>query len=124
MAMEEDLVARLRLLLPGVPVDFGWNAQGVTEPRVVLTVASERTQYTHAGPSGYVQTMVQIDVHAQGYAAARAMARTIEGDLSGLKAGLILGAFKLGGRDAQPDLGPGETLARISEDYMIHHNQE
>lgn len=124
MTMEEDLRGRLQLALPGTPVDWGWNAQGKGTPRVVLTVVSDLPNMTHDGPSGYVQTRVQVDIFAAGYAAAKKAARAIETELSGLRAGLILGAFKVGGRDFPPDLGAGETLARISEDYMIHHNQE
>lgn len=122
--MEEDLRGRLQLAVPGLPVDWGWNAQGAGTPRVVLTMVSDVPNYTHDGPSGYVQSRVQIDVMAEDYATAKATARVIEADLSGLRAGLILGAFKTGSRDFPPDLGAGETLARISEDYMIHHTQE
>lgn len=122
--MEEDLRGRLALALPGVPVDWGWNPQGAGVPRVVLTMVSDVPNVTHDGPSGYRQSRVQIDVFAGDYARAKDITRKIETDLSGLRAGLILGAFKLGSRDFPPDLGAGETLARISEDYMIHHNQE
>lgn len=122
--MQEDLRGRLKLAVPGVPVDWGWNAQGAAVPRIVLTMVSDVPAYTHAGPSGYSQSRVQIDIYGMTYSAAKDAARKIETDLSGLRAGLILGAFKVGGRDFPPDLGAGETLARISEDYMIHHNQE
>jgi hypothetical protein len=122
--MEEDLRGRLRLVLPGVPVEWGWSVQGTPAPRVVLTLVSDQPDYTHDGPTGYRQTQVQVDIYAPTYGAAKDAARKIEAHLSGLRAGLILGAFKVGSRDFPPDLGAGETLARISEDYMIHHNQE
>lgn len=122
--MEEDLRGRLKLVVPGVPVDWGWTAQGVPVPRVVLTMVSDVPDMTHDGPSGYRQSRVQIDVYGASYGAAKDVARKIEAALSGLRAGVILGAFKTGGRDFPPDLGAGEVLARISEDYMIHHSQE
>jgi hypothetical protein len=122
--MEEDLRGRLRLAVPGLPVDWGWTAQGKPSPRIVLSMVSDVPNVTHDGPSGYRQSRVQIDIYATTYAAAKDASRRIETDLSGLRAGLILGAFKAGSRDFPPDLGAGETLARISEDYMIHHNQE
>jgi hypothetical protein len=122
--MEEDLRGRLRLAVPGVPVDWGWSAQAVATSRVVLNLISDVPDYTHDGPTGYKQSRVQIDIYGPTYGAAKDAARKIEAHLSGLRAGLILGAFKVGSRDFPPDLGAGETLARISEDYMIHHNQE
>lgn len=122
--MEQDLRSRLMLALPGYAVDWGWSGQGAALPRVVLQVVSEVPNYTHDGPSGFVQNRVQIDVYAPTYRAAHDAAELIDTALSGLRAGLILGAFKAGRRDNPPDLGAGETLARISLDYMIHHNKE
>jgi len=122
--MEEDLRSRLMLALPSVPVDWGWSGQGGATPRVVLQIISDMTDYTHAGPSGYVQNRVQIDVYATGYKVAKDKVALIDAALSGLRAGLILGAFKAGRRDFPPDISAGETLARISIDYMIHHIEE
>lgn len=122
--MEQDLRARLTLALPGVPVEWGWSGQGAGAPRVVLQLISEVTNYTQDGPSGYVQSRVQIDVYSLTYKQGCEVVGYIDSALSGLRAGLILGAFKAGRRDSPPDLGAGETLARISVDYMIHHNKE
>ena len=122
--MEQDLRSRLKLALPGVPVDWGWSGQGGGTPRVVLQIISDMTNYTQAGPSGYVQNRVQIDVYATTFKAAKDQVALIDTALSGLRAGLILGAFKAGRRDFAPDISAGETLARISIDYMIHHNKE
>lgn len=122
--MEEFLRARLKLALPGVPVDWTWSAQGGVTPRVVLQTISGLPTYTYSGPSGYVQTRVQIDVYAATFSAAQVTLRLLDTALSGLRAGSILGAFKDGRRDYPPDLEAGETLGRISVDYIIHHNQE
>lgn len=121
--MLEQLRATLQTALPGVPVDWGWNGQGQAAPRVVLTLVSDLADYTQDGPSGYVQNRVQVDVYAGTYSAAQALYREIDGTLSGLRAGLILGAFRVGRRDFPPETG-SETLARVSIDYMIHHNEE
>ena len=121
--MQSQLRATLKAALPGVPVDWGWNGQGQAGLRLVLTLVSEVPNYTMDGPSGCVQNRVQIDVVAPDYAAAQAAVANVHDVLSGLRAGLILGAFRVGRRDNPPEVG-GETLARISVDYMIHHNEE
>ena len=122
--MEQDLRQRLQLALPGVPVEWGWSGQGQTAPRVVLQTVSRMPTYTHQGPALYEQTRVQIDIYGTTYKQAKDARKLLDTALSGLRAGLILGAFKDGQRDYSPDIGAGETLARISVDYMIHHNQE
>jgi hypothetical protein len=122
--MEQDLRTRLMLALPGIPVEWGWSGQGSSTPRVVLQMVSEVTSYTYSGPLGYIQNRVQIDIYAPTHKAVKEAEVLVDTALSGLRAGLILGAFKDGRRDSPPDLGAGETLARISIDYMIHHNQE
>lgn len=121
--MLEQLRATLTAALPGVPVEWGWNGQGQASPRVVLTLVGDLANYTHDGPSGYVQNRVQIDVYAATYGQAKTTIRSIDAVLSGLRAGLILGAFRVGRRDYPPETG-AETLARVSVDYMIHHNEE
>jgi hypothetical protein len=126
--MQEQLRATLKAALPGVPVDWVWSDQGAAVPRVVLQIISEQVSYTHAGPSGYVANRVQIDIYAPTYRDAKTVADTVNDTLSGLRAGLILGAFRKGRRDYPPDMNGmaagSETLARISVDYMIHHNEE
>lgn len=121
--MQEQLRATLIAALPGVPVDWAWNGQGQAAPRLVLTMVSDLANYTHDGPSGYVQNRVQIDVYAATYAEAQGLVAAINDALSGLRAGMILGAFRAGRRDYPPETG-ADTLARVSVDYMIHHNEE
>ena len=122
--MEEDLRSRLMLALPGVPVEWGWSGQGAVLPRVVLQIISDVTDYTHDGPSGYKQNRVQIDIYANSFKTCIDKMRLLDAALSGLRAGVILGAFKAGRRDYAPDISAGETLGRISVDYMIHHIEE
>lgn len=119
--MEQALRTRLQAALPGVSVEWAWSPQGVALPRVVLMVVSDVPLYTYTGPVAYVQKRVQIDILAATYKAAMDTETLIETALSGLRASPILGAFKSSRRDMSPDLGAGETLARISTDYMIHH---
>jgi hypothetical protein len=122
--METQLRALLRAALPGVPVDWGWSAQAAVAPRVVLQIVSGVDDYTQGGPSGLAQTRVQMDVYGATFAAVLGSAALIDAALSGLRAGLILGAFKAGRRSLPPEMGAGETLARLSIDYMIHHITE
>lgn len=122
--MEAELRALLQAALPGVVVDWGWNDQGAVAPRVVLQRASRLTDYTQDGPSGLQSTRVQIDIYAATMGVVVAKELLLDAALSGYRGGVILGAFNAGGRSLPPDTGAGETLARLSIDYMIHHKQE
>ena len=122
--MELQLRAMLQAALPGVVVDWGWSAQGAVAPRVVLQVISGITDYTQDGASGLESTRVQMDVYGASMAVVLGKAALIDAALSGFRGGVILGAFKAGRRSLPPDFGAGETLARLSIDYMIHHKQE
>lgn len=123
--MREVLRARLRGQVPGVPIDWGWNAQGEVLPRVVLSVISGDTDQAHAtGPTGYRRARVQIDCFAAGYAGAVALSRLVRAALAGwLSAPVVQGVFEIGERDTAPDTAGGDTLARVSIDYMIHFKE-
>lgn len=121
--MKEALRAHLIAAVAPVPVDWGWNAQGEPAPRIVLGVVSGDTDYHMAGPSGYRRNRVQVDCYAVSYRPAQELAAQVRAALSGWQAGAISGAFEIGERDLPPDTSAGEVLARISLDYMIHHQE-
>ncbi len=72
MALEEDLRAAVKAAVgASVPVDWGWNAQGITPPRVTLITASGVDPVAHDGPVGLIQRRVQVDCFATTPKAAR-----------------------------------------------------
>lgn len=121
--MREAVRAHLAGAVAPVPVDWGWNAQGVAGSRIVLAVISGKTDTAHDGPSGYRRHRVQVDCYATSYGAAVLLSRDVRAALSGWQAGAISGCFEVGERDLPPDTGAGEVLARVSLDYMIHHQE-
>jgi hypothetical protein len=127
--MEEQLRALL-LADPGVSAQLGtriwWgrNPQGAsTEPNyAILQKIGKDTDYHMQGPSGYVQSRVQIDVYSADYLIAVTAARSIIAKLSGLQEGIFQGIFEDTERDL-PAADPGQVtnLFRRSVDFMVHH---
>lgn len=104
-----------------------WGRKPETEPArpyVVMQIISDQRDTVYSGPTGYVQTRVQIDVYADYYTTARDTANAIVTLLSGYHGGLIQGVFIDSQRDL-PAAAPGETstLFRRSIDIMIHHQE-
>lgn len=64
---------------------IAWDTlpQGTAPGSVVMYVISGVTDYTMAGPSGYVMTRVQFDCRGESAAKARAIANEVEAFLSG-----------------------------------------
>lgn len=101
-----------------------WNVgeQGKPDPMAILYLISGVPDYHMQGPSGLVESRVQIDCRAGTAADALALARAIEAKLSGYRGvqGTIkfMGIFKQSERarfDAQP--APGTHMH--SADYQI-----
>jgi hypothetical protein len=122
--MEEVLRARLKAMLPGVPVDWNETLQGEIGTRVVLYRISGGADYVMEGPSGLVQARVQVDCHAGTFGTAKALAREVKAAISGWRDGAdILGVFLDAERDLQPDAGYGHLSGRVTLDFNIHHQE-
>jgi hypothetical protein len=123
MAMEEDLRAAIKAAIGGgVAVDWGWNAQGIVPPRVVLTTVSGNDDVAHDGPAGLIHRRVQADCFARSPSGARNL-RDLVRSLNGYRAGSLAGVFVAGVRDGLPDTPGGEILARFSIDLMVHYKE-
>lgn len=121
--MDELLRTRLQAQIAGVPIDWGMSAQGASVPRIVLWRISGGDDYTAAGRTGYSRTRVQIDCYAETVGAAKLLGRQVKAALSGYRGGEILGAFLQNERDLTPDTEGAGTLARVSLDFFIHHQE-
>jgi hypothetical protein len=128
--MEEALIALL-LADPGVATVAGdrvhWlrRPQGEATPALVLTRVGGGHAYTYGGRDELIETRVQIDAWAETYGAAKALARAVTSLLSGYRAtsGPIRSAFLNAERDGLQDADPFGTLARVSLDFTIWHQE-
>lgn len=124
MDMHETLRAAIKAAVPGIPCDWGWNLQGSVEPRIVLTVVSGGHPVAHDGATGLRQFRVQVDVFAPRYKQARDTGAAIEAALVGYRAGSLRGVFLAAIRDGSaPETPAGVALARVSLDFMVHHQE-
>lgn len=121
--MDELLRARLLAAIAGVPADWGMSAQAATLPRVVLWRISGGDDYTYSGRTGYTQTRVQIDCYAASVGAAKVLGRQVKAALSGYRSGAIKGVFLQNERDLTPDTEGAGTVARVSLDFFVHHQE-
>lgn len=121
--MDEALRARLLGQIAETPVDWVLNAQIAAMPRIVLQRISGGAEYTMSGPSGLCWARVQVDCYAGTVAAAKVLGRAVKTALSGWYGGTIRGAFLESERDLSTDTGGGETVARVSLDFMIHYKE-
>lgn len=101
-----------------------WNVagQGKPDPMAVLYLISGVPDYHMQGPSGLVESRVQIDCRAGTVAEALALARAIEARLSGYRGtrdGIkFMGVFKQSER-ARFDDQPAPGTHMHSADYQI-----
>ena len=125
--MQEDLIAYI-LADAGVSaavsnrVFWTQRKQGSALPAVVLTTISSRRDYAMGGPSGLVESRVQVDSYGETYAAAKSAARSVITLLSGAKvvhgSTQFDGAFVDGERDS---FESDPNSFRVSVDLLIWH---
>lgn len=96
--------------------------QGSAKPSIVLYPVSGVPDYHMQGPSGLVESRVQIDCRATTRTGALALARKVEAVLSGLRtveSGIKFnGIFKVNARSSFEDTG-AETFFVNSADYQV-----
>jgi hypothetical protein len=131
--MEESLVALLLAHTPltsltGTRIHWLRAPQGVAMPYVVLQMITRLPDMTHAGPSGLNAARVQIDCYGLSYGSAKAVARAVEGRLSGYRGTptppgttVFDGVFKDAERDGYEDEASTDKLFRVSMDFIIWH---
>lgn len=120
----------LRALLVGSSVNTDvagrifWDTipQATTKPCIVMFLVSGEPDYHMAGPSGLVDSRVQIDTRAATRTAALNLSRKVEAALSGYRGiigGIKLnGIFKISERSAFEDNG-AESFFLRSADYRV-----
>jgi hypothetical protein len=121
--MDELLRARLLAQIVNVPVDWGMTAQSFNLPRIVLYRISGGDDYTMTGRTGYTLTRVQVDCYAASVGAAKLLGRQVKTALSGYRSGAMKGVFLQSERDLPPDTDGSDTIARVSLDFFIHHQE-
>jgi len=127
--MQEDLTALLLAdtAIAGLTGDgdrLYWNVkeQGKPDPSAVLYLISGVPDYHMQGPSGLVESRVQVDCRGDTVADALELARAIEARLSGYRGTVgttkFMGIFKQSERSRfDPDPAPGVHMH--SADYQI-----
>ena len=121
--MEQQLTALLATVADG---RRHWvrAPQKIRPPYVILQRIGGRAKYHMQGPSGLVSSRVQIDVYAEKYAEAKAIAAQVKALVSGYSAGTIQAIFIDGERDLPAaDAGEVSSLFRKSIDISIHHGE-
>jgi len=129
--MDEALTA-LILASPAVTALIGegassrlyWDVigQAKASPAVVLYKISAIPDYSHRGPGGLVQSRVQIDCRAKTRATALAVARAVEGVLSGYRgkvSGIRFGSILKVGERSTFEKTEAEAFYVMSADFVI-----
>lgn len=131
MAMEEDLVARLVAdaaiaALVGEEVSWGDRVRGAPLPAITLLMVSPGTDYDHGGANGEDEPRIQFDCWGATADEAAAVKRAVKACME-TPATVGDTKFDEGFLDAESwiDEGEqdgGETLFRISQDYIFLHS--
>ncbi|ODA67672.1 hypothetical protein A7A08_01707 [Methyloligella halotolerans] len=121
--MEEALTALLADVAGG---ERYWvrAPQGTAAPYVVLNGITGNRDYNSQGPSGYVESRVQIDCYGETYGSAKTTARAVRSALSGVRSGALLGVFIDSERDfPAADAEEVNRMFRVSIDIIVHHQE-
>ncbi len=99
-----------------------------TRPYIIMLRVSGNRDYAMSGPTGYVQSRIQVDIYDESYGGAKTVARAVRDAVSGF-AGTIGGVHIQrisveSERDLPADdVGEITELFRTSIDLMIHHDE-
>lgn len=131
--MEEalvDFMLRDAGLAALVATRINWQArpQGDALPSISLQRVSGVRDYAMQGPTGLVESRVQVDCWGSTYASALAVARSVRDLLSGVRRNLgstqLQGAFIDSERhDFEKDGNAAEGFHRVSMDFQIWHSE-
>ena len=131
--MEEALVAFLladAALAALVVKRINWQTrpQGEALPAIVLQRVSGVRDYAMAGPTGLVESRVQVDCWGKTHASALAVARRVRALLSGLRTEVsgtqLQGTFVLLERHSfEKESDGAQALHRVMMDFQIWHSE-
>lgn len=98
--------------------------QGIKPPYAVMQRITGIRDNHFQGPSGLVESRVQIDLYDKTYDGVAVMARSVVSSLSGRRIGIIQAIFVDSERDLPAaDAGDVKQLFRKSLDIIIHHKE-
>jgi len=98
--------------------------QGTKLPYVVMQRITGIRDRHFQGPSGLVESRVQIDLYDTTYGGVSVMGRSVVSLLSGRRVGIIQAIFIDSERDLPAaDAGDVKQLFRKSVDIIIHHKE-
>lgn len=126
--MEAALLARLLAAtalkaLVSTRINWSRRPQGEGLPAVVLHRIDGAPDYHTAGPSGLVESRIQVDCWGASYGAAKAVARQVEAAVSGTR--FVQGAIRFDAIlivDERDDSFDDTTpIFRTSLDLAVHH---
>lgn len=106
-----------------------WKQMATTPlfPRVVLHVISSNVDYNMSGPSGLVNTRIQVDCLGSTYASAQTVAAAVLALLSGYRGTYgttkFDGIFHDNSRDTLEDDDIPESIFGVSLDFTIWHKE-
>jgi hypothetical protein len=113
--------------LVGSRVHWVRSLQASTSPRIVLYRIGGIRHMSLRGPSGIIESRVQVDCIGTSYSSAKAVARAAELRLSGYSgtfSGIRFeGCFLIGERDDFEDTDTPDKLFRTSLDFNIWHKE-
>jgi hypothetical protein len=96
--------------------------QGTPLPYAVLRTVSGIRDYHMQGPSGYVQSRVQVDCYGATFSEAEATVGGVRASASGVRSGNLLGVFIESERDlSTEDAGAVNRPFCVAVDLIIHH---
>jgi hypothetical protein len=106
------------------PSNYPTPETRLVRPYVVLTRVGGVRNYHFTGPSGYVESRVQIDCYGDTYDSVKSVASAILAILSGYSGGDIQAIFVEGERDLPAaDTGEVNELFRKKLDLIVHHGE-
>ena len=99
-----------------------------TLPYIVMNRVSANRNYHMKGPSGYVQSRVQLDIYSDSYGGAKGIARDVRDTVSGFTGtigGLQIQKITIESERDLPadDAGEITFLFRTTLDLMVHHDE-
>jgi hypothetical protein len=128
---QQNFGERLRILIlsgNGAPTGVYWVQRPQTSllPSVVLYRISNIPDYTMDGPSGLIESRVQMDTFAKSYAEAKNTSRILINNISGFHGTIGDTKFNLVSIDGERDIydaseNDAERFYRVSVDLLIYH---